>query len=198
MTWQEACDELDERTTPGGRVTKEETMAFNVAEYQQILLDGAPEQVKFVVLERCEEEGGYMCYYTVARDPKEPRVYRWRRARIDFEALVKTKDASPFWDTQPKAFNFAHLFYGVLPEGDRLWVERQIGKRQGLELLMEHCGLGFDALHNACSEYFGWDPNAGVFTLLPEEIEKQPEIARELLIKHLQKTGDGSTRQALT
>ena len=167
-------------------------MAHSSADYRQMLFDAAPEQVTFIAVERREDVNGYWCYYTVAKDSEKPRDYEWRRGEMEYEAFAKTKGGKLFWDTQPRKFMFG---WNSEPDEARLWVERQTGKRQGLEALMEHYGLelyGTSSEFNVlCSLTFGWKPSAGVFTLLPEEIEKMPELARDVLIKHLQKKGDG-------
>ena len=164
-------------------------MANSMADHRQILFGSAPKQVTFVALERRENVNGYWCYYTVAEDPENPRKYEWRRGAIDYETFAVTKDGKIFWDTQPRKFDFR---WSRQPEDAQLWIVRKHGERDGLELLLEHYGLE-NEFFDLCREVWGWDPDEhrGVVTLLPEEMEKRPEIARELLIKHLQKKGDG-------
>jgi len=160
---------------------------MDMGDCRQMLLDAAPKQVAFVALSRIEQESGYMCYYTVAEDPEDPRDYGWRCDRIDIRRLEEEDGhAVVFWAAQREVISRRGT-----PEA-RLWVERKNGERDGLECLLGHYGLENEFLKFS-RERWGWDPDEhmGVVKLLPEEIEKRPAIARELLIKHLQKKGDG-------
>jgi len=154
-----------------------------------MLLASAPKQVTFVALRWMEavEDTGYMCHYTVAQDPEDPRDYEWRCDRIDLRRLEQDGNGASFWEGQREVISGRET-----PEA-RLWVERKHGEHNGVEFLLEHYCLG-NEFFVFFRERLGWDPDdssRGVVTLLPEEIEKRPAIAHELLIKHLQKKGDG-------
>ncbi len=146
--------------------------------YDKLLLDGAPPGVIFVVCERMELTAGYVCYYAVAKDPEKPRGrYDWRMGLIDYEKFARGKDPEVFWETQPKEFKFTS---SAEPQEANLWVEKQHGKFEALETLLEYAGL-LQEFYDRCFDFYAWDRDWGVFTLLPEEIEGRPKIALELL-----------------
>jgi len=150
----------------------------------KLLLEGAPPQVIFAAVERLEEVAGYMCYYAVAKDLKEPRGrYEWRRALIDYESFHKTQDAAFFWETQPKEFTFGAA---GAPEEAEIWVQKQFGKFEVLERLIEDYGLGAE-FNDLCFEQLPWERGWGVFTILPAEVEARNDLALEFLKERLEK-----------
>ncbi len=147
-------------------------------EYDKLLLEAAPPQVIFVVCERLEMVNGYACYYAVAKDSEKPRNrYDWRMGLIDYEQFARGKDPQVFWETQPKEFKFA---LRSQPEEAEIWVEKQHGKMEALETLLEYAGL-VKEFYDRCFDFYGWGRDWGVFILLPEEIQGRPEIALGLL-----------------
>lgn len=161
-------------------------MAVNVEEVRAKLLKGAPEQVTFVAIKRFDHDAICYCYYTVVRDLEKPRCYQWRRAEIDHERLFRAGDPSFFWDTQPEIFD---LRPNTESDSARLWVERHLGRWEAMDELLRHFELWAE-FATYQSECFGWDENAGVFTMLPKEIEDRPRLAQKFLEDRLVRRKD--------
>lgn len=150
--------------------------------YDKLLLEAAPPQVIFVVCERLELVAGHVCYYAVAKDSEKPRDrYDWRVGPIDYETFARGKDPEVFWETQPKKFSFASRGED---DAAHLWAAKQAARMEALEPLLSLVDLG-KAFMERCFEVFKWDHDWGVFTLLPNEIERRPEIATEMLSERL-------------
>ena len=158
---------------------------------EKALLEAAPEGVFFVALARQELKAGYLCYYAVAKDPKDPRKqFEWRVAEIDYEDLVRHDvDIRPslrlwFWKGQPKKFSF-----GEFPPGWMLahrWVDEQSAAIGPLEDLLVIAGRKAE-FFDKCQVAFEWDAAmmSSVFTLLPHEMRGRIEIAKEMLSESL-------------
>jgi len=145
--------------------------------YDKLLLDSAPPGVIHTALERQENRAGYMVYYAVVKDPENPRKgYQWRCVETDYEAIASGRVAS-FWEAQPGEFTFE---VGREDGAARLWAEKQNAKMEALEALLKYAGL-MKEFYDRCFDFYGWDHDWGVFTLLPEEIKGRPKIALELL-----------------
>lgn len=153
---------------------------MDMGDCRQALLDVAPEQVGFVAIERLEKTASYMCYYAVRLKLQEGRErpdWDWRRAYITPEMIEAPK---LFWETQPAQFP---LRAGT--DDGRWWIESQIAAYEALEPLLHHWDL-YDETVRALAEAFKFPADMGVVTLSPEELERRPQIVRDLLMKHLQ------------
>lgn len=146
----------------------------------KLLLEGAPPQVIFAAVERLENVAGFWCYYAVCPDPEKPRTCYWRRALIDYETVAKGTSAKSFWEDVPD-YAGSHDFPGA-----REWIQKQFGKFEALERLIEDYGLGAE-FNDLCFESLPWERGWGVFTILPAEVEARNELALEFLKERLEK-----------
>lgn len=148
---------------------------------EKLLLETAPDGVFFVALARQESTASYLCYYAVAKDPKDPRKeFEWRVAEIGYE--VMQRHPATFWEGHgrvefgcPSAFPMAHT-----------WVEKQGAAIEPLEDLLV-IARRHTEFFEKCAKEFEWDValTSTCFNLLPHEMRGRIEIAKEMLSESL-------------